>query len=351
MVGHDRDTLSSWILHFGTSLCGMRQFWQKQNSCLTATVDTLGLHTAFFTISVADLQWPELAHLLNVEKLLSSCARFTAVIENLCLADWFFYHRVVKFMDEFYMGIMGAKDYWLRFEYQHRGSLHVHEIVWLQDAPNIENIMETSILTSQQLLIQYIDRTVSTTNPSVSHDSSNISEAQPPQLTPDVCNQPYLQVEDYQQELNDLIAACQRHTGSYCLRTVNGVRQCCFNFPKPLQSQAVVRNEDDNNELTVNTARNDSLIYSHNPVQLSACRGNVDLQYCVFNHKLINYITKYATKFESRFQTMKEVLTSITRSLNDNSLALQVVQKLLNNSVVREISQLKKPATFYSYHL
>jgi len=47
--------------------------------------------------SAVDLQWPELADLLNVEEPQSSSARSTAVIENPCLADWFFYHHVIKF--------------------------------------------------------------------------------------------------------------------------------------------------------------------------------------------------------------------------------------------------------------
>lgn len=205
-------------------------------------------HLAFLqhflhVLNASDLQRPELAHLLNVEEPLSSSARSTAVFENPSLADWFFYHHVVKFMDVFYMGIMGAKDYWPRFEYQHRGSPHVHGIVWLQDAPNVENIMKTNDPSSQQWLIQYIDRTVSTTNPSVHPDGSNISEAQPSQLNPDVCNQPYLQVEYYQQDLNDLIPTCQRHkrcSSANCLCAVNGVQQYRFNFSKPLQSQTVV---------------------------------------------------------------------------------------------------------------
>ena len=100
MVVHDRDTLSNMILHFGPSFCGTRQFWQKQRRAMD---DTLGLPTAFFTLSAADLQQPELAHLLHVEEPLSSSARSTAVFENPCLADWFFYHHVVKFMDVFYM--------------------------------------------------------------------------------------------------------------------------------------------------------------------------------------------------------------------------------------------------------
>ena len=53
-------------------------------------VDTLGLPTVFFTLSAADLQWPELANLLNVEEAENSTARSRAVIENPCMADWFF---------------------------------------------------------------------------------------------------------------------------------------------------------------------------------------------------------------------------------------------------------------------
>ena len=81
------------------------------------------------------------------------------------------------------------------------------------------------------------------------------------------------------------------------------------------------------------TARNDGLINSYNPVQLSAWRRYVDIQYCVSKQKVIEYIAKYATKCEPRSQTMKEVFTQIVQNLRDGSSALQVVQKFLINSV------------------
>ena len=90
------------VLHFGGSLRGTRQFWLKQKSRLVAMVDTLGLPTIFFTHSAADLQWPELARLLNPDDTDCSTSRSKAVMENPCLADWFFYHRITKFMDVFY---------------------------------------------------------------------------------------------------------------------------------------------------------------------------------------------------------------------------------------------------------
>ena len=82
-------------------------------------VDTLGLPTIkFFTHSATDLQWPELAHLICPDpESRSSCT--TAVIENPAIADWFS-HRVQKFIDAFYHSVLGATDYWLRFEWQHR---------------------------------------------------------------------------------------------------------------------------------------------------------------------------------------------------------------------------------------
>lgn len=336
MVGHESNTLSNRVLHFGSTLRGTRQFWQKQKTRLTAMVDTLGLPTVFFTLSAADLQWPELASLLNVGETEDSAARSRAVIENPCMADWFFYQRVLKFMDMFFIGILKAKDYWLRFEYQHRGSPHIHGVAWLQDAPDVESVLQADDPLVQAELIKYIDRTVCTINPAVLNDGSNISNAPPPQINPHICNQPYSRVEDHQQDLIDLIATCQRHTrcsAAYCLRTKRGVQKCRFGYPKPLQSETIISTDDENCEPTLITARNDGLINSYNPVQLTAWRGNVDMQYCISRHRVIEYITKYATKCEPRSETMKEVYTNIVRNLKDDSTALQVVQKLLINSV------------------
>ena len=97
-------------------------------------------------------------------------------------------------------------------------------------------------------------------------------------------------VEDFDQDLADLIATCQRHTrcsASYCLRTRNGQQKCRFGYPKPLQSETTLITEDDDNLLL--TTRNDGLINSFNPVQLSAWHANVDMQYCVSRCKVIEY--------------------------------------------------------------
>ena len=237
MVGRGSDVFSNKVLHFGASLHGTRLFWLKQKSRLIAMIDTLGLPTVFFTHSAADLQWPEL---LGVESPNTSTSRSNAVIENPCLADWFFYHRIIKFMDVFYVGILKAKDYWLRFEYQHEGSPHVHGVAWLEGAPDV--------LSSRLLLSRGSDRTVTTVNPAVLSDGSNVSDAPLPKTDPHVCNKSYLEVEDHHQDYMDLIATCQRHTrcsAAYCLKTRNGSQECRFGYPKDLQPETVVVTKED----------------------------------------------------------------------------------------------------------
>ncbi len=89
----------------------------------------------------------------------------------------------------------------------------------------------------------------------------------------------------------------------------------------------------DENEPTVLTAQNDGMVNSFNPVQLSAWRANVDMQYIVSRHKVIQYCTKYVTKSEPHSQPLREVFTTIVRSLKEGNNSLKAVQKLLINSM------------------
>ena len=68
MVGRQGEAFSNRVLHYASSLRGTKQYWFRQRSRLLSMVDTLGLPTIFFTHSAADLQWPELAHLICPEE-------------------------------------------------------------------------------------------------------------------------------------------------------------------------------------------------------------------------------------------------------------------------------------------
>ena len=189
-------------------------------------------------------------------------------------------------------------------------------------------------MTLLQLQRKNFCKVVSTINPAVLQDGSNVDEAPPPKTNPHICNRSYLEVEDFDLDLADLIATCQRHTrcsAAYCLRTRNGQQKCRFGYPKRLQPETALVTED--NDPVLLTARNDGLINSFNPAQLSAWRANVDMQYCVSRRKVIEYCAKYATKSEPRSQSLKEIFATIVRNLKEDSSSLKAVQKLLINSV------------------
>lgn len=256
------------------------------------------------------------------------------MIENPAIADWFFFHRIERFVQLFYVDIFGAFDYWYRFEWQHRGSPHIHGMAWLRNAPNVEAIMDDPEMSQREVLIRYVDSLVSTWNPAILPDGSNLHSAPHPRTDPHICSMPYTEVIDHHQDLNDLIATCQRHTrcsASYCLRNVNGQQVCRFGYPHQLQSETIINTENEQHEIL--TARNDSLINSYNSIQLSGWRANVDMKYITSKQKVIEYCAKYATKSEPRSQPMREIFNSIVKTLRDGNTALTAIQKLLINSI------------------
>ena len=303
-------------------------------------VDTLGEPTVFFTHSAADGQWPDLARLICPDNPESRSARSAAVSENPAIADWFFYHRICSFIDAFYTDVLKATDYWYRFEWQHRGSPHVHVLAWLPDAPHVKELLSAGdyddVLSAHATITEYVDSLVSTINPAIAPDGSDLETAAPrPRANPHVCNKSYSEVQDFTLDLVDLIATCQRHTRcstAYCLRKRKGTLECRFGYPKPLQAVTTVTTLEDG-EPQVVTARNDDKLNSFNPVQLSAWRANVDMSYVCSRQKVTKYVAKYATKAEPRSKTLKELFGTIMKTLRNDGSALKVAQKLLISTV------------------
>ena len=81
------------------------------------------------------------------------------------------------------------------------------------------------------------------------------------------------------------------------------------------------------------TQRNDHLLNSYNPLQLSAWRANVDMQFIVSRRRVLNYCAKYATKPEPRSKALKSIYSNVMKSLKDDGNPLKVVQKLMISSV------------------
>ena len=60
MDNQGQSSLASTVIRFVSSLYGSKQYWLRQCRNLMAMEEALGMPSIFFTMSAADLQWPEL---------------------------------------------------------------------------------------------------------------------------------------------------------------------------------------------------------------------------------------------------------------------------------------------------
>ena len=115
-------------------------------------------------------------------------ARTKAVIDNPALSDWFFYHRVMESLE--------LLTYSLRLEWQHRDSHHMHGLAWLPGTPDVEQFLHDDNDSLKEIIIQQADQLLSTVNPAVHTDGSNVADALPPKIDPHIWNKVYGDVND-----------------------------------------------------------------------------------------------------------------------------------------------------------
>ena len=129
------------VTHFAKNIRGTQGYWASQYRRLSAMVSQLGMPTLFVTHSSADLHWPELTRLFNLQEQSNTSKDLN---NNPLLASWFFNQKIESFIKSYYYDVLGAVDHFMRREFQHRGSLHVHGFIWLKDAPKIDDVLSDS---------------------------------------------------------------------------------------------------------------------------------------------------------------------------------------------------------------
>ena len=125
-------------------------YWQKIKNELVGMVRQIGMPTFFLTFSAAETIWPDVIKSLYFEKYgkvltLDEIARMswsdkvTLIRENPISTSRHFDHRFRMFFNMVVKPTLGYNDehddYFMRIEFQQRGSPHVHMIVWLESAP------------------------------------------------------------------------------------------------------------------------------------------------------------------------------------------------------------------------
>jgi ATP-dependent DNA helicase PIF1 len=286
------------IVRQGALLPGTRPFWRNRSGSLQAHARFLSRSAApvFVTFSCADMQWHDLQrHLPQFADYLTGddSTRQRIVWSNIQDYPHIVAHyldiRFRAFLKHVVRPSLGVTDHWTRYEWQHRGSGHVHCLFWTESSPPLDPLTDEE----RAIFAEYWGERITAWNP----DQLRLPDARnPASLAPsDVTNTS----DQFAAFLNrlQLHSTCRP---SYCLRTKKGdaTPRCRFFYPRPLAQQPIVTQEINHRGYMFAPARNQAILNQCSPIVTMGWMANTDIQPSVTLHALLEYLGKYVSKPE-----------------------------------------------------
>ena len=332
---------------FMKNIRGSPPYYQRTFYDLLAMIRQLGTPTWFFTLSAADLKWPDMIQTIakqygvhytddEVAKL-SFDEKSNWLKRNPVTAARHFHYRLTVLFQGFLKStakpLGEIADYAIRIEFQARGSPHAHCVIWVKDAPEYGVDHDSQVC-------DFIDQYVS-------------------------CKLPK---EDG--KLRELVLLLQQHKhSSYCKRN----KSCRFNFPKPPSSKTLIAksSEDDDDVVAQNVAvlskvqkliaegntdmslddllekaevseteytqalevsskgnvvvlrrePNECSVNNYNPSVMLAWQANMDIQFVLNAYACVMYVASYIMKTE---RSMGELLKRVATEARTDELKVQL---------------------------
>ena len=147
------ESLLPQIVRQGSSLTGTRPFWRNKSSHLHAQACFLSqdMSPVFITFSNADMQWQDLHRHFpgwsEVSQANDSVRRrfiWDRVQDQPHIIAHYVTIRRKAFMEYVISPLFKYEDYWDRDEWQNRGTKHDHGLIWIPDAPPMDQDTEES---------------------------------------------------------------------------------------------------------------------------------------------------------------------------------------------------------------
>ena len=197
---------------------GSPAYYQSLFYDILAMMGQLGTPTWFFTLSAADMQWPDLIQtiarqsgvVLSDEDVcnLSYAERCNWLRSNPVTAVRHFHYRLETFVKLVLMSnanpLGEIVDYVIRIEFQARGSPHAHTLLWVKNAPQI------NVQTDDEVC-EFVQKYISCSIPD-------------------------------DEDEKELVCKLQRHShSSYCRKKGS----CRFKYPKPPSDRVIIAKEPD----------------------------------------------------------------------------------------------------------
>lgn len=157
---------------FLANITGSPAYWEKQKKNIFAMVRQLGIFTMFITLTAAETHWAELLKILkktvdgeeNADVSdLDFPEKSRLIRSDPVTCALYFDHRFHELMntwkncDDGPFGEHKILHKYYRIEFQHRGSPHVHMVVWLENAPKFD----ICDVTTHRKVEEFIDKFVS----------------------------------------------------------------------------------------------------------------------------------------------------------------------------------------------
>lgn len=201
--------------------------------------------------------------------------------ESPLLVSEYFIKRSEIFINDVFKNIFDVTDIWWRYEWQCRGSPHVHGVAWLRNAPKIvnvktipQNIMEIKIF-YDPLCFATVPNDFRTAYHPSSFNFEDINDG------------------NRENDLINCINTFQKHTicSSSCMRYNRRTKkmQCRYDFPKKCQKYSTVENVNGYN--TYLPKRDNAFVQRYNPLITSIWRANSDFSPTVSYEAVLAYST------------------------------------------------------------
>lgn len=323
--------------------------------------------TWFATLSSAEVYWPEIFQAIDPSLSLEDIQnmplgkRHALIRANPHIVGTIFYERFLALEKFLFHGeskpLGEIKDWFFRFEWQLRGAVHLHMLLFSSLGADAAQLVESE--EGQKALCAMIDSVISTlfpeTTPTTTEESNTSNGASSEQLTEELadgetCSEdaeasrlqhpsskcaPDAKLSDpeSQQDLQDLVAALQMHD---CRKHMRPGEQCRFEFPKATVEETYITTKVKRSKtvMEVVTKRNDPWINNYNSPILRAWRGNIDCQFCAF----AKYVSYYVSKTEPEGTLCGKILKSLHRLPRD-ALPEALLRTAINTAIgARQIS-------------
>ncbi|XP_066919049.1 uncharacterized protein [Clytia hemisphaerica] len=237
-------------------------------------------------------------------------------------------------------------------EEQGTGTLHIHMLVWLKGFRAISDLeADLKSETFKENLIKYLEATIKQgyigndveTIPDV--DVSEISTKRPTDPSSDNFE------KELADDVNKLVKVANTHRHSFTCYKYRKARECRFGFPRELQPETVITEDE------ILLKRTNTIINNFNPILMTSIRSNHDIKFipsgkdgksCVF------YMTDYATKSQLSTHQMLPLIAAskkVVQASNTNSSVVERSKALITKCLNRITTETEISGSHVSHFL